>query len=185
MTTSATLSKCPRVQGHRIVLRDAVVDDAAFILSLRTDETKNRFLSRVDPALAPQQAWLERYATSTDQAYFIIEDLQGQPFGTVRLYDPRGSSFCWGSWLLVHGAPAHFSIESALVVYHYGLHLGFDAAHFDVRKGNRSVWQFHERFGAVKTGETEEDYLYAIDRLAIERSLARYAKFLPHGIRLG
>lgn len=180
----ATLSKCSRITGHRIVLRDAAVRDAAFILSLRTDETKNRFLSQVDPALESQQAWLERYQSTTDQAYFIIEDLQGQPFGTVRLYDPQGTSFCWGSWLLVHGGPSHFSIESALVVYHYGLRLGFEAAHFDVRKGNRSVWQFHERFGAVKTGETQEDYLYAIDRQAIERSLTRYAKFLPQGIRL-
>ena len=70
------------------------------------------------------------------------------------------------------------------MVYHYALALGFQRAHFDVRKANESVWKFHERFGAKKTGETAEDLHYSIAAIDIINSLNRYAKFLPRGIQI-
>lgn len=59
-------------------------------------------------------------------------------------------------------------MESALMVYAYAVdHLGFKAAHFDVRKGNERVWRFHERLGARRTAETAQDYFYQLDSQAI------------------
>lgn len=162
------------------MFRDATAAGAAFILSLRTDMQKSRHLSHTPPDLERQRIWLEGYATSTDQAYFIIEPPDGEPLGTVRLYDPQDNSFCWGSWILKAGAPAHAAIESALIVYAYAIdHLGFQQAHFDVRKGNEHVWRLHERFGAVRTGESEQDYFYQLDAAAIAASRKRYQKYLP------
>ena len=168
--------------GRTLVLRDATVADFAFILGLRLDEGKSRHLSRVEPDLGAQQAWLERYAAREDQAYFIIEH-QGEPIGTVRLYDPQGDSFCWGSCILAQGSPASAAMESALMVYAYAVdHLGFTAAHFDVRQGNERVWRFHERFGAVRVRETAMDYWYRLDLPAIQSARRRYAKYLPGGV---
>lgn len=150
---SIRLRKAARVVGKTLSFRDASLDDAAFILSLRTDTEKSRYLSAVSGELAEQQAWLERYALSDNQAYFIIGN-QGAPIGTVRLYDPQGESICWGSWTLHSSRPSHAAMESALMVYAYAIdHLGFAAAHFDVRKGNERVWRFHERFGAKRVAE--------------------------------
>ena len=161
------LRKAARVVGKTLSFRNATVDDAAFILSLRTDAEKSRYLSAVSGELAAQQAWLERYARADDQAYFIIE-YQDVPIGTVRLYDPQGESFCWGSWILHRSRPSQAAMESALMVYAYAVdHLGFTAAPFDVRKGTERVWQFHQRFGAVRIAETELDYLYRIEAPAI------------------
>lgn len=176
--------KCRRVIGHQLVLRDANPEDASFILGLRLDESKGRYLSKVAPDLQPQVEWLARYQADVGQAYFIIENKAGERFGTVRLYDAVGDSFCWGSWLLRAGSPTAFAIESALIVYRYAMSLGFSAAHFDVRKDNRSVWQFHERFGAMRLSESGTDYFYSIDEAAIHYSLSRYARFLPHGIQV-
>jgi len=176
--TPARLRKAAQVQGKTLRFRDARVDDAAFILSLRTDAEKSRYLSAVSGELSDQQAWLQRYAQADDQAYFIIE-FQDEPIGTVRLYDPQGDSFCWGSWILKASRPSHAAMESALMVYAYALdHLGFAGAHFDVRKGNERVWQFHERFGAQRVAETQLDYLYKLDGVAIASSRQRYRKFL-------
>ena len=61
-------------------------------------------------------------------------------------------------------------------------HLGFTAAHFDVRKGNERVWQFHERFGAVRTAESDLDYFYQLDGKAIAASRARYWRFLEGSV---
>lgn len=166
------------MQGKTLCFRDATVDDAAFILSLRTDAEKSRYLSAVSGELSDQQIWLQRYAQAEDQAYFIIQ-YQDEPIGTVRLYYPQGDSFCWGSWILKAGCPSHAAMESALMVYAYALdHLGFAGAHFEVRKGNERVWQFHERFGAQRVAETKLDYLYKLDGVAIASSRQRYRKFL-------
>lgn len=168
------------MQGKTLTFRNATVRDAAFILALRTDADKSRHLSAVSGALAEQQAWLERYAQADDQAYFVIE-LQGEPLGTVRLYDAKGDSFCWGSWILKDGSPGDAAMESALMVYAYAVdHLGFSAAHFDVRKGNERVWRFHERLGARRTAETYQDYFHQLDSQAIAAARARYQRFL-HG----
>lgn len=183
-TKLATLRKAASVTGKTLVFRNACVEDSEFILSLRTDSEKSRYLSAVSAELADQQAWLARYAQADDQAYFIIE-YQGEPIGTVRLYDPQGDSFCWGSWVLSSTRPSQAAMESALMVYAYAVdHLGFKAAHFDVRKGNQRVWQFHERFGARRTAETEVDYFYQLDGGAIAAAQQRYQRFLDGSVHV-
>ncbi|QXP83541.1 GNAT family N-acetyltransferase [Methylococcus sp. ANG] len=174
------LQKAKHLIGRSLVLRNATVADAGFILSLRTDRSKSKYLSYTPPEIEKQIKWLENYATKSDQAYFIIEDKFGGEIGVVRLYDQRGDSFCWGSWILKNNAPQSAAIESALIIYAYAIsHLGFNQAHFDVRKDNKKVWQFHERFGAMRIGETADDYLYQIGLKDITASLRRYKKFLP------
>ncbi|MCF8002809.1 MAG: GNAT family N-acetyltransferase [Chromatiaceae bacterium] len=176
------IHKAQQVKGKTLVFRDANAEDAAFILSLRTDKKKSRYLSTTSSDLSAQQKWLQSYSQATDQAYFIIE-YQSEPIGTVRLYDAIDNSFCWGSWILKDGRPSQAAMESALMVYAYAVdHLGFTAAHFDVRKGNERVWQFHERFGAKRTAETTLDYFYTLSLEAIQASRTCYAKFLPASV---
>ena len=168
--------------GKTLLFRDANVGDAAFILSLRTNENKSRYISAISSDLSAQQAWLLRYADSTDQAYFIIE-YQNESVGTVRLYDAQQNSFCWGSWIMREGTPPQAAMESALMVYSYAVdHLGFQSAHFDVRKENDRVWKFHERFGAQRVSETDMDYFYTLSLPAIQGSRIKYAKFLSDNV---
>jgi RimJ/RimL family protein N-acetyltransferase len=172
------------VRGHKLMFRDATVDDAEFILSLRTDQAKNRYLSATAPDVALQRDWLARYAADDSQIYFIICKLDGEPVGTVRLYDQRGDSFCWGSWIKADAAPGGFGIESALIIYAYALRLGFKRAHFQVSKGNDGVIGFHLRLGAVQVAELDAEYHYEMSGAAIEGALAQHRKFLPHGIEV-
>lgn len=174
-----TILKAKRVVGKTLTFKDVSIDDAEFILSLRTDEKKSRFLSTVSADLLAQQAWLEWYKNTTDQAYFLIE-YKNERIGTVRLYDAQDGSFCWGSWILKVGSPSQAALESALIVYSYAIdHLGFKAAHFDVRKGNGRVSAFHERFGARCISETDLDLFYQLDLPAIQAARTKYFKYLP------
>ena len=180
--TAPRLVKPKAVRGHKLMFRDAGVDDAEFILSLRTDQAKNRYLSATAPDVQQQRDWLARYAVDDSQIYFIICKLDGEPVGTVRLYDQRGDSFCWGSWIKADGAPGGFGVESALIIYAYALQLGFQRAHFQVSKGNDGVTSFHLRFGAMQVAELDTEYHYEMSPAAIDGALAQYRKFLPHGI---
>lgn len=180
-----TIRKASLVRGQTLNFRNADVEDAEFILSLRSDAKKSQFLSSTSNDVRLQQAWLQDYLHKSDQAYFIIEDKAHERLGTVRLYDPVGDSFCWGSWIVKAGVSPVVAIESALMVYGYALdHLGFMSAHFDVRVGNESVWQFHERFGAERTRETENDIFYKISNERIVSSLRRYRKYMRSEIQV-
>ena len=179
------IRKARRVEGRTLVLRNADQADAAFIHALRTNPVRARHLSAVPPALAAQQAWLQRYALDDTQAYFIVCDAASdERLGTVRLYGARGPDFSWGSWLLKAGLPARCAIESALMVYHYGRRLGFAGAYFEVRQDNVSVWRFHENFGAVRTGARDDHFLYELAPEALSAALQRWQRYLPDGIRV-
>ena len=151
---------------------------------LRTDAKKSAYLSKTSNDLILQEAWLKKYSDDSAQVYFIILNQSNELVGLVRLYDNINDSFCWGSWILKNGVPSNYAIESALLVYHFALTMGFKKAHFDVRIENQSVWKFHERFGATRTGETRVDYLYNISFDAIKNSLRRYDKYLPKGFTI-
>ena len=180
-----TLRKAQRLIGHQLVLRNADARDAAFIVRLRTDAQKKRFISPTSPDVAQQTAWLTRYAHQSDDAYFVAEDFNGHPVGTIRLYDAVDDSFCFGSWIMKDGVPITYAMESVLMVYHYALlTLGFNRSYFAVRKDNRSVWRFMERFGGVRTRETDLDYCYETQRAPVLVSFARHAGFLPDGIQV-
>lgn len=173
------IAKASRVVGQTLVFRDATVNDAEFILSLRSDAKKSKYLSATSNDLRLQEVWLEEYVQKNEQAYFIIENKVHEALGTVRLYGAVGDSFCWGSWIVKAGAAPIVAIESALMVYSYALgHLGFKTAYFDVRQGNESVWQFHERFGARRIDQNETDIYFEISNEAILNSLRRYRKYL-------
>lgn len=169
-----------RVRGKHLELRNVVEADAPFILGLRLDAQKNRYLSPVDPDLEKQKEWIRRYQDSTGQAYFIICDPSGEALGTVRLYDAKGQSFSWGSWILRDGSPASTAVESAVMVYALATrHWGFTAAHFQVHRENARVVAFHEKFGAVRVREDSDEIDLSIDAPHIEAALARYARYLP------
>jgi RimJ/RimL family protein N-acetyltransferase len=182
MSLKSILRKASLIKGKTLRFRNADIGDALFIFSLRTDLEKSRYLTAVSGGVADQEEWLLRYGEANNPAYFIIE-YNENPIGTVRLYDPRNNSFCWGSWILSANRPNHAAIESALMVYAYALdYLGFDSAHFDVRKENENVWRFHERFGAQLVAENELDFFYEINRESINISRNRYRRYLENTV---
>ena len=180
-----SIRKAARITGNHLVFRNADVDDSRFILSLRTDQSRSRFLSPTSPDLEMQVEWMQRYQRCDDQAYFIIEDGGGRKIGTIRLYDQAGDSFCWGSWIIRPGMPYSYSVESVLILYHYALdELGFSRSYFAIRKDNTSVWRFMERFGAERKAESDIDYFYETSRARVSESFVTYSRFLPQPVKV-
>ena len=165
--------------GKNINLRLAEESDSQFIVDLR--QQKGKFLSLSSPSVNDQKEWIKKYKERERQGneyYFIIESKSGEGFGVVRLYDFKVDSFCWGSWIIKNNSPSSFAIESAILVYEFGFdQLGFKQSHFDVRKGNKSVWNFHEKFGAIKTGENDIEYFYKINQDQFFNAKKKYKKF--------
>lgn len=163
-----------KLEGNSIRLRLVEERDANFILKLRLDSRYNTFLSAVVADIDAQKTWIRRYKDEENkglQYYFIIERLDGTPCGTVRIYDFRKDSFCWGSWILNEDKTRYAALESAFLVYDFGFkELGFKKSHFDVMKGNQAVIKFHMRMGAVKIHEDEINIYFEITEEMINAS---------------
>ena len=160
------------LNSKKIRLRLIDVKDADFVLGLRLNSKYNQFLSVVKPDLEAQKKWIIEYKIEElagRQFYFIIERTDGTPCGTVRIYDIRNDSFCWGSWILNENKTRCAAIESAFLVYDFGFNeLGFNKAHFDVVKLNERVVSFHKKMGAVEVDEDEINFYFEITRESVE-----------------
>ena len=156
--------------------------DAEFVLSLRIDDKYNTYLSKVTPNLDAQRKWISEYKNDESkgvQYYFIIERNDGTPCGTVRLYDFKDDSFCWGSWILNENKTQYAALESAFLVYKFGFEqLNFKKSHFDVMKGNAQVIAFHKKLGAIETSNDDDHYYFEIEKESIESKKKRFARFL-------
>ncbi len=168
------------IESKNIILRDVEIQDAEFILSLRCNENKAKFLHKTKNDLKQQQEYIKNYKTKNDEWYFIIENKENELLGTVRIYDLIDNcDFCWGSWLIKDGAPTTTAITSAILLYEYAFYkLKFTKAHFDVRKENKRVRAFHERFGAKCIKEDEIDSFYIYSKEEYEKIRPKYLKFI-------
>ncbi len=163
-----------KLEYKTIHLRLVEPNDADFILKLRLDNRYNQFLSSVSPSVDAQKKWIENYKQDErigKEFYFIIERLDGVPCGTVRIYDLREDSFCWGSWILNEDKTRYAALESAFLVYQFAFDiLGFKKSHFDVRKGNQKVVAFHTKMGAIKVDEDDDNYYFEITEDAVNNT---------------
>ncbi|KGA24619.1 butyryltransferase [Pectobacterium brasiliense] len=173
------------ISSKTISLRLAKVDDAEFIYKLRVNDKLNKHISSFHGDVNNQKEWLVNYKLkekNNEEYYYIItRNDTGQPIGTVRLYDfiNKNESFCWGSWILSENKTRSAAIESALLVYEIGFtHLGFIGCHFDVRKNNNLVVDFHKKSGAKVVSENNLDYFFVYSLDAFLKLKEKYKSFL-------
>ncbi|WP_291727538.1 GNAT family N-acetyltransferase [Leisingera sp. F5] len=171
MQIDRVLSSPALDQSYQSHLRLVKPSDAAFICQLRADPALNRHLSPSSSVVLDQAEWITHYKDRErrGEEYYFVISCKEVDYGVVRVYDfhdnPR--SFSWGSWIIKPARPAGLVTFSAVMVYEIGFEtLGFEQAHFDVRKGNSKVLNFHLRSGAVETGETEQNRLFVFPRIS-------------------
>lgn len=145
----------------RYRLRPVTLEDAPFIVELRTDPALNQFLHEVSPRVEDQIGWIERYFERPDDYYFIVEDADsGEPQGTVGIYDiaKDTGSAVWGRWV-VRGGPVA-AVESAWLICEVGFsQLGLASMRPLVLVENTKVRSFHDSFGATRIGVLKDYFL--------------------------
>ncbi len=145
----------------RYRLRPVTLEDAPFIMELRTDPLLGRFLHETSPRVEDQVAWLERYFSRPDDYYFIVEDADsGEPHGAIGIYDidRDAASAQWGRWVLKRGSMA--ALESAWLIYDAGFSkLRLASLSSRTLLDNPRVVSFHDSFGASRVGVLEGHFL--------------------------
>lgn len=162
------MAKLPQkeiLQGKYVNLREVAVDDAEFILKLRCDEKKSRFLHKTEYNVEKQVEYIKNYLKKDNEWYFIIENKEHKPLGTVRIYDVEGDKYTGGSWLMSDEATAQQVLEGDMLMKKYSFDvLGFNKNCFDVRKENKKVVRFHKICGAKIVDENDIDYFFELTK---------------------
>jgi len=136
------------LEGAAYRIRPAVQSDAPFILSLRTDPLLSRFLHPVSGRVEDQVAWLKAYEEREGDWYWIIEQRDGTPEGTIGLYDlrPDPPHAEWGRWILRQGSQA--AVESVLLLYQAAFErIGLAWVFCRTLVENAQVVSFHDSCG--------------------------------------
>jgi RimJ/RimL family protein N-acetyltransferase len=158
------------VYGRNINMRTVELKDAEFIHTMRQDEAKTKYLSKVNGTIESQKEWIKNYKQreeAKEEFYFVIESKKEEKLGLIRMYAFKDD------------APKTTAIESALQIYEFGFYeLGFEKSHFDVRKGNDKVIAFHQRFGAKIADEDELDYYFNYEKNDYEITKEKYRRYL-------
>lgn len=147
--------------GNYVNIREVEIEDAKFILSLRCDDKKSKFLNKTQYDLDKQIQYIKHYKTLDDEYYFIITDKAKSPIGTMRIYDMSKDTFVSGSWLMLDDSLTEQILEGNYLVLNFAYKaLGYEKFCFDVRKENKKVVGFHKAMGAKIVSENDKDFFF-------------------------
>lgn len=141
------------IDGLAFRLRPVTTDDAAFILSLRTNPNLNQYLNPVSGKVEDQIKWIESYFVRENDYYFIVEKIKNnQPEGLISLYDiiPEKKEGEWGRWILKEESNA--AVESASLIYDFAFSiLKLERIYCRTVADNKKVCSFHDSCGLTRS----------------------------------
>ncbi len=135
------------IKGQTLTLRLVKLEDAKFILKLRTDEGLNRFIHKGSINLESQTEWIRKYLEKENDYYFVIEtNLDKKPVGVISIYDIKDNHAEWGRWILLKGN--NFAIESVYLIYKVAFEIiKLEYIFCRTVEDNKSVVSFHKSCG--------------------------------------
>jgi hypothetical protein len=173
------------VSRYGITLRLVEVKDAEFILDLRTNSLLNQHLSPTSTKIIDQLNWIQNYKLREQQGsefYFIAQDIEGNKYGTTRLYNFDEKSFEVGSWIFSPEAPSGMAIKADIICREIGFDLlNADYCRFEVRKKNKSVVRYHLGYRPKKVNEDELNLYFILSKEDFNSHKIKLLKFIQNG----
>jgi RimJ/RimL family protein N-acetyltransferase len=141
------------INGKYTNLRYVKVEDAEFILTLRTNPKYSHYINETENDLNLQNEWILNQQCNPNDYYFIIRDLNGKPKGVISLYnfDFTGKSAEFGR-VICPNSPLQLN-ESISLVLSFGFEtLGLKRIFDRINPINAEAIASTRRFGAEFVG---------------------------------
>jgi len=148
-------------------IRYVDIEDAEFILDLRTDPELSKFLNATEYDINKQIEWIKNYKIkeANGQEHYFLMEVEDNKLGVYRIYDIKDDSVTYGSWLFKpsneYKAPIVMDIFIKDFIFN---NLRKNILFFDVRKGNNKVLRYHSFFNPQKIGEDELKFYFKIEK---------------------
>lgn len=180
-----------KIEGRYINLREAEISDSEFILSLRTDEKKSRYIHQTDSDLNKQIKYMKRYKTLENEWYYIIENKQGKSLGTNSIYpypkydewtsNYQNFTLGTGRWLTSNETNSFESIESDILIKQvFFEEFNLDFTPMMIHKDNISVLKFHQNWGAQIIGfcDKEQQHLLILTKENYIKNKNKFSNYI-------
>ena len=156
------------ISAEGIKMRLIEKSDSKFIIDIRTNSKLGQNISWTSSCIETQINWIEEYKkreAEQKEFYFIFEDSNGKPWGTVRLYNLTENCFTVGSWICLPHNKDKIAIKAWLLCVEFGFeNLGLKVCEFDVRKKNISVLYYAYLYKPIVIKEDELNYFFTLDK---------------------
>jgi len=167
-----------KIKRYGLCVRFVNENDAEFIVKLRTDPRKSRYIKGTSPDVEKQRKWIFEHKKLQDSGgsfYFMFEKPEGNRLTISRIYDVEENNFTGGSWLSAVDAPMGVSILAFILSYEIAFEL-FPEKNtiIDVKKKNVSVNRYVKSFGAELTKEEEDTNYYILTKENFEKNKIKY-----------
>ncbi len=169
------------INKYNIKLRLVEETDADFIVAIRTDAFKSRFISETNIDVEKQKLWIREYKKREkigEELYLIAIDEEGVEFATYRLNNKTEDSIEIGSFVSkpFYDNPINV-IKVDVILKEYAFQeLGFDNIKFDVRKENKSVVNYHKKFHPRLIDENELNYYFVLEKKVFLANKIKFEK---------
>ena len=145
------------IQGKYIDLYSVTEADAEFILKLRSDDRKNRFLHKIKPDINEQKIWIKKQIDRENDYYFIYKNKEGLSKGLASVYDidEVGRKAEFGRW--ISEGNVYENLESVILLFDFAFYnFNIDYIYLRMVQGNDIVSNFWKTFGAEHIGPVYE-----------------------------
>lgn len=158
-----------KIEKYGIKLNSVEIEDAEFIIILRTDNKKSRYISSTGSDIDLQKKWIKDYKqreAQNKEYYFIAIDENGEKFATYRVYNIEDDICEIGSWVSKPGYQnANNSIKVDLIMKEFVFEiLKYSKVRFEVNKANTSVIKYHKLFNPVLVSESEDNNYFILEK---------------------
>ncbi len=138
---------------YGVRLRPIDLEDAAFVVELRRDAERARFLHPIAPDIEAQKRWLAEYFGRQGDYYFVAErETDGRREGLISVYDidEEARAGEWGRWIFRPDSRA--SIAAAVQLFDLAFDtLGLDRLQAHTVVEHKALLRFHDTMGATRT----------------------------------
>lgn len=137
-------------------------NDSQFIVDLRTDPVKSRYIGNTDDSVESQKNWIRDYkkreVKGTD--YYFIFYYGSTPAGVTRIYEIEDNHFIHGSWIFSNNVPPFCSLAAAIIAREIaydtlGLEEEIDTS--GIHEDNQGVLQVSKMMGVEFYGVRETE----------------------------
>ena len=155
--------------------------DADFIVEIRTDISKSRFISETNSDVEKQKLWIREYKKrekTGEEFYFIAIDENEVEFATYRLYDKSKDTVEIGSFVSkpFYDNPINVIKVDVILKAYVFEELGFSNLKFEVRKENKSVVNYHKKFNPTLIEEDELNYYFVLEKKVFLANKTKFEK---------
>ena len=170
-----------RIIGKYIELRAVTVEDAQFVLDIRLDANKTKYVHKVSNDLVKQEEWIRNQNLRENDFYYVVMGKDDKPIGLASIYNFKLDSAEFGRWISYGNA--FQNVETVILLFDYFFkNFDINVIVADMMEDNKSVINFWKTFGAEHIGLVYERDL-TLDKWIVTRN-KYFGRIRERSIRL-